>query len=418
MIEIMDVHGLQNQQHTFTSSSVRSMRHKFLLGSLFVFIVGLMTVSHFSELSKLMILYGMLLGWLFLICFFYFKLKLQPEVILYCAWVAWSIIGIINAIELSLSVYSLTTIIQIAMLIFIVAGITALNRSLFVVMLAITIGGIIVTFSSYYSGELQSAANIASKTRSAGITANANSFAYHLLFVVIAIFYFWKQNSSIILRIFLPVIFTISMIGIVYYGSRKGFIGALAFIILWFLFCESRKFSKSPFITLITLLMISGMLYFMADYVMSNTNLGRRLENTREQGAPKRMQMYVDGFKMIRSNPITGVGLNNYSALSTSGLYSHSDYVEVAANTGIVGFMLYFSIYAVLWRRLNRIKAMADDPRLLYVIGLLKAAILTILLVAFGRPNITSKLTWIFLAGAIGYSWSIERVLRTKFLTK
>jgi O-antigen ligase len=117
---------------------------------------------------------------------------------------------------------------------------------------------------------------------------------------------------------------------------------------------------------------------------------------------------------MIRKHPVLGVGLGQFRTLSSSGLYSHSDYIEVAANTGIIGFALYFSIYVVLWLRLNRIKRKTDDPHLLYIIGFFKAAIITILLVAFGRPNITSKLTWIFMAGAIGYSWSIERAFLMK----
>ena len=60
---------------------------------------------------------------------------------------------------------------------------------------------------------------------------------------------------------------------------------------------------------------------------------------------------------------------------------------------------------------------MTDNSDHLYTIGLLKAVIITILLIAFGRVNYASKITWIFLAGAIGYSWSIERsFLSTAFL--
>jgi hypothetical protein len=46
----------------------------------------------------------------------------------------------------------------------------------------------------------------------------------------------------------------------------------------------------------------------------------------------------------------------------------------------------------------------------------MKATVITMLLIAVGRPNITSKLTWIFLAGAFGYSWSVERTLKKVLL--
>jgi O-antigen ligase len=111
-----------------------------------------------------------------------------------------------------------------------------------------------------------------------------------------------------------------------------------------------------------------------------------------------------------------GGGLDNYRARSSSHLYSHSDYLEVAANTGIIGLLLYFSVYMILWLRLNRIKRMTDDPHVLYTVGLIKAIVIPMLLIAFGRVNITSKLTWIFLAAVFGYTWSVEKMLKRELL--
>ncbi|MEJ2636988.1 MAG: hypothetical protein P8184_17085 [Calditrichia bacterium] len=71
--------------------------------------------------------------------------------------------------------------------------------------------------------------------------------------------------------------------------------------------------------------------------------------------------------------------------------------------------MLYFSFYLILWRRLLRLRSKTTDLKLIYEIGFFRAAILTILLLGFTKPNITSKITWIFLAGAAGYTWIMER---------
>lgn len=379
------------------------------------FVIGLMTLSNIEGLSKIMIVYGLAFSWLFLIYFLYLKLKLQPEVILYFAWIAWSIIGAFKAVDMTLYLPSLITIIQIGAMIFVVAGVIAQRPNVSIVMLAVAIGGIIVAISGYYSGEYQLASEIESRTRATGLTGNANNFAYHLLFVIFVLFYFWQFKCSLGRHTILLAVITICFIGIIYSGSRKGFVCVLTFLLLWFLYCHGKKAFEKPIITFVILLILSGALYFTTDYVLSNTFLGKRLElDALEHGSEPRIQMYLDGFAMIGKNPIWGVGLNNYRLLSISGLYSHSDYIEVAANTGIVGFCLYFSIYVVLWRRLNRIKTMTEDPRLMYIIGLFKAAIITILLAAFGSPHITSKLTWVFLASAIGYSWSIERALLLK----
>jgi len=360
-----------------------------------------------------MVLYGLVYTWVFIILFLYFKLRIQTEIIIYFAWIAWSISGAFVAINQTSFVNTLMTVFQIGILIFIIAGVTALRQGLSTVMLGIAIGGIIVAISSYYTGEFALASGIEAKTRAAGLTRNANSFAYHLLFVIIAVFYFWQNKTSLLIRVFLSALFTISFLGIIYSGSRKGFMGVLAFLILWFLFCQRKRLLRNPLITLAILFVISVGSYYLADYVMSNTILSRRFQYSElHRASDDRLQMYRDGFDMIKKNPVFGVGLDNFRALSTSGLYSHSDFMEVAANTGIVGFLIYFSIYIVLWQRLNYIQYITDNPHLLNVIGLLKAAILTILLEAIGRPNITSKLTWLFLAGVIGYSYALKGIIK------
>ena len=61
---------------------------------------------------------------------------------------------------------------------------------------------------------------------------------------------------------------------------------------------------------------------------------------------------------------------------------------------------------------MKKIEKMTNSPDVLYSIGLIKAEIITILLTAFGRPNITSKTTWVFLAGVLGYTLFLERRLQ------
>lgn len=380
------------------------------------FIIGLMTLSLLKGLSKIMILYGLGFVYFFSIFyFFYYRLKLPLEVFIYFGWIIWSLGGWFIAIDQTLYLQCLMTVIQIGALIFLVAGNTALYRSISIVMSAIAIGGIILLISGYVTGDFQLAGEIGSAVRATGIAENANQYAYHLLFLIFAMFFFWETNTTLWWRIFLSIIITASVIGIILSGSRKGFLGALTFLSLWFLFCQGKKLFKKPIVTVFILLILIGAIYYTTDYVLSSTFLGKRFENRNiEHGSEGRIWLYMEGFDIVRKNPILGVGLDNYRILSTLGMYSHSDYMEVVVNTGIVGFILYFSIYVILWRRLNRISTMTDDPRLLYIIGVLKAAIITILLVAFGRPNTTSKLTWLFLAAAIGYSWSIEQDLLSK----
>ena len=375
------------------------------------FIVAMLTLSYLEGLSKIVVLYGLIISFLFLIYFIYNRLSMPPEVVVYFGWIIWSIGGLSSAVDMDLYLQTLKTVIQIGILIFLVASITALRRNLSTAMLAIMIGGTIVAISTFYTGEFQEIPSINAKARAAGMTENANEFAYVLLFVAIASAYFAKRKSSLWWRFFIVAASLMSFVGILYSGSRKGFLSLLVFIFLWWLFCRERRAAANPLKGMLILFLLLGGIYLCVDYVISDTYLGQRLQDLDNSGDENRLQMYKDGFEMIVSHPIFGVGLNNYKVFSTSGLYSHSDYIEVASNTGLIGFILYFSIYFIVWSRLNQLKRLTCDPQISYTVGLFKASIITMLLVGFGRPNINSKLTWIFLASAIGYSWATRRFL-------
>ncbi|MBN1464493.1 O-antigen ligase family protein [candidate division KSB1 bacterium] len=390
--------------------SVCSPTQRFFNWLLLPFVIGLLTVSYVEGLSKIMVAYG------FVICFFYLmhilyhkkRLHVQTEIALYFCWLMWALLGVTTAIDYALFSQGVLTALQIGIMLLVVASITVMNDALSVVFVALLIGGAIMAISAVLSGELQLASDIDSAVRAGGLTGNANNFAYNLLFIIFTVFYLFRQKPRFCIRLALIVIAALALLGIIFSGSRKGFLGVLVFLSLWFFYCKARYISKKPLHTLILLMALSTTLYTGATLVMNRTYLGQRLDAMRSKGSPVRVQLYKEGFDLIKAHPVIGVGLNNYIVHSSYKLYSHSDYIEVAANTGIIGFLLYFMVYAVLWRRLRRVASRTTDARILYFIGLTKACIVTILLLAFGRPNIASKVTWIFLAGIIGYAWAHE----------
>lgn len=378
---------------------------------LIVLIAGLLTVSYIEGLTKLMAVYGAFMSSIFIVYGLHHRLELQPEVMLYFLWIVWSLGGLTNVVDRDLYFTQLKTMIQIGVLVLVISGITALRRNMATVMFALGLGGFLVAFSSIVTGEIFKMLNRTGSYRTSGITGNANEFAYCLLFVIVAVFYFSRRKLPGALKVLLAAVVGISLIFVLYSGSRKGLLGVLAFIFFWWSFCGSKRLSGNPLREYVLLLLLLTTAYFAVSYVMSNTLIGKRLEQIDSESDRTRIQMYQEGLSMIAEYPLFGVGLDNYRALSSSGLYSHSDYIEVVATTGIAGGIIYYSIYGLIWRRLSRIKKMTDNPDVIHTVGLLKAAIITILLIALGRPNLTSKVTWIFLAGAAGYSWAMEQAL-------
>lgn len=71
-----------------------------------------------------------------------------------------------------------------------------------------------------------------------------------------------------------------------------------------------------------------------------------------------RAELIRYGLELFAENPLLGYGLNNYQLFHWSGLYSHNNYIEVLVSLGIMGFLIYYSIFinstiALLKKRKN-----------------------------------------------------------------
>lgn len=118
--------------------------------------------------------------------------------------------------------------------------------------------------------------------------------------------------------------------------------------------------------------------------------------HTGDDSTYARMILVKDGIKLFYENPIIGVGLNNFRVFL--GKYAHNNYLEVAVNTGIIGFVLFYIIYFHLFK--NVIKVNDKILRRLLV-----SAIVVILIMDFTTVTYFDKLVIIFLV----YIYSISK---------
>ncbi|MEJ2636987.1 MAG: hypothetical protein P8184_17080 [Calditrichia bacterium] len=242
---------------------------KIFVWFLVPFITGLLTVSFLPGLSKVMILAGLVFGFIFAFYFFYFDLKFQPEVIFFFLWIVWSLTGVFGVYNMEYFRISLMTIVQMGVLIFLVAGVSALNKSFVPAASGIIIGVTILLVLSYIRGEFGQP--IVTDEQAASITDNANIFAQHLIYLVFGIFFFWRRFQSFWLRFVFLMLFLVAVAGIIYSGSRQGFVGLMAFILLWFIFCQGRLILRKPLYALFALILVSGAMVMLTDYVMAHS---------------------------------------------------------------------------------------------------------------------------------------------------
>ena len=159
-------------------------------------VIGFLTLSFIPGWSNIMIVFGLAYVVIYFVYSLYMEHKIQPEVIIFFAWIVWSLSGVFFALDMDIYIEMLIRVVQMGALIFVVAGIISVKKDLAIVFAGFAIGGIILALISYASGEFQMSSNIEAETQAASIVENANVYAYHLLFVIISLFYFIDLVSS------------------------------------------------------------------------------------------------------------------------------------------------------------------------------------------------------------------------------
>jgi O-antigen ligase len=118
---------------------------------------------------------------------------------------------------------------------------------------------------------------------------------------------------------------------------------------------------------------------------------------------------------MIRSYPLVGVGLGNFLAHSPSEGYAHSDALEVASTTGIVGLLVYGGMYWTIIRRGWRLRRGLTDRQDIYQLDVIFVFLLCQGVISVGRPNFMDIVYMPFLAVTIGIIANLEaRVLQAR----
>ena len=96
--------------------------------------------------------------------------------------------------------------------------------------------------------------------------------------------------------------------------------------------------------------------------------------------SPARINLWREAFAIIKDFPVFGCGLNTYSivaphyklAAAEAGIYPHNSYLQMAAETGIVGLTSFLWIILVLFKSsLNSLKKIKDALYCNVLIGLL-----------------------------------------------
>jgi O-antigen ligase len=173
-----------------------------------------------------------------------------------------------------------------------------------------------------------------------------------LLFVIIIPFVvmFFLSEKNIILKIFIASIGSILIIGAYLTKSRGGLISLLITLCI----LSFTKLNKIKAFALVLILIAA---------FLTLTPARTTVFNDEEHSASKRVDMWEKGLEMVRWNPIIGVGRGNFKVYSYS-LIAHNSYIEIMAETGLVGFFLWSNLLYVTIVSLIRAKKETSNEEL------------------------------------------------------
>jgi O-antigen ligase len=348
--------------------------------------------------------------------------SISPEIILFIAWLTWALTGVFAAESSVIFWTQWTTTFQIWVLLIIVAGFTTSSKALSLNMLAFLIGTFILGAYSYLTGEYARAE--ARETRLTAMAMNANTFGWVMVLATAALLYFWMLPARWrwLKYALLAGGLMAAGAGVVLSGSRTAMVGLGALYFFWVWFCYRKRLLREPLTVAVTVVAVVVLIVLLLSLMERTGGLERFSSSwqilgghqTGEGSTGTRIRLIKVAWDLLWEHPFTGVGLANFRIASGMWLYAHNEFAEVAATTGAPGFVLYFAIFYVLWRRTGLLAKHTDDPTVARTMGLIRAVILVYLLTGIGNIHYYDKSMWIVFGSFIGYTAAAWNALRAR----
>nr|HPJ57883.1 O-antigen ligase family protein [Kiritimatiellia bacterium] len=245
--------------------------------------------------------------------------------------------------------------------------------------------------------------------------AGANAVGFYCVLGIIGMLALMQEVKSLWLRGGLAAGGVIALYGVVLSASRGAFVALIATAVLWPVLCMVGG-SKDKSKAVVGALVVLVLAYWMFQFVVESTYLGVRFTNATqlEDGSSQtRLELFLTGLRVFAQNPIFGTGLGQFGVVSRTGHYAHNEFAEIIATTGLPGFLMYFSIYLLVWRRLSGCLRRVADPLIAYRINMARLIVLILVLSGFlSRPNFIAQDTMFLLGLVVGVSHWAERTVR------
>ena len=252
-----------------------------------------------------------------------------------------------------------------------------------------------------------------------GVTANRNITAFSIAIKIPFIFYLLNLINGFKSKVVLSILLFFSFSGLLMIQSRASFLASgfsiISFLFFIIYFFKSRKkiFQNIIFIIIPLLFSLFVNQSFIknkgADAISRALTIG---EITTDESITARIRYYQDVVEHLTKHPIFGVGLGNwklksieYDRLNMKGYivpyHAHSDFIQLGAELGLIGAILYLSIFLIcIWLGFKTIFNRKNE-------SLEKSIFIFTLLISLGVYSIDASLNFPIARPQVLVSWAL-----------
>ena len=262
-------------------------------------------------------------------------------------------------------------------------------------------GYAVVVYSIYFYGVDYFVDRLTRSVRMSSWGINANLLGMCAAYSITIHFYFILKKKKIWA---FPMI-AVSALILAASGSKKAiFIVVIGVVSLFMLKCvDSENYAKTLLRWFIMGLFLSLAMFYLSKlpaFDIVNDRIDDMLESFQEgdgdESTNARMQLIEIGVSLFEESPIGGVGFSNPRIYAGDRIgiftYLHNNYIEILAGGGVLGFLVYYSIFGYCAIMLLRYH---DFQNMEYNLALILLAVF--LIMDYGNVSYESKSTYLYI---------------------
>lgn len=348
------------------------------------------------------------------------KLSIPLEFVCVFLWLLWAMLTSMFAGDMDLAMSKVFTLMLVIGVSFTIYALITWQGNSSVFWIGLVIATLVSTGMTL--NNLDQYTNLGGRV--AGTVGNPNLFSVVLVAAMAVTVTFAATARSRMLKFLLAVLSVVFLYMVAQTGSRKGMIGCMLCIVLIMsaVLAEIRRRSVPKFmmatLAALTVLVASGIYLASSDQAermqqaMNAFTSGDISEG--DSSLQERTGLLKLALEQALDHPIFGLGLDNFREVEVApfqsvGLYSHTNYMEIAVSTGLPGLCLYVAMYVVLFFKIFslRLSIFSQDTVGAYAI----ASSLFLMMFSFDFAMVTyyEKLWWLLLAGLIAHVELLKR---------